>query len=332
MNILSQILEIILNRSVIAAVIVPGVLTALVLVILIIWVERKIAARVQMRIGPLYVTRRLGGILQLVADMIRFLVSEPIVPSMTDKLFYVMMPILLLLLSLLPVAVVPASQSLIVIRTEYSLLAFIALAAITPMVIMLAGWASNNKFSYIGGLREGFMLLSYEVYLFMSLLAIAILYGTLDFIRIINSQEGFWGILLNPIAALSFFIAMLTSTSRFPFEIPDAESEIVMGPFTEYNSIMYGLVMGANYFRLYILSLVFTDVFLGGWLLPFKIPIPNFVITIAKTFIVMIVAVFLRAVYPRYRIDQALVIGWEKLFPLASLSVLISVLLKWVGI
>jgi len=332
MNVLSEALNIVFSRSIIAAIFIPGLVTALLFIILIIWVERKIAARVQMRIGPLYVTKRFGGILQLIADMLRFLVSEPVIPSTTDRLIYILIPILLLLLALLPIAVVPASWSLVVIKTKLSLLAFVALTAISPMVIMIAGWASNNKFSYIGGLREGFMLLSYEIYLFVSLLAMTILYGEIDFLEIVSSQKVYWGVILNPLAAVSFFIAMLASTSRFPFEIPDAESEIVMGPFTEYNSIMYGLVMGANYLRLYSLSLAFSDIFLGGWLLPFNAPLPNFTITMFKTFIVMTIAVFMRAVYPRYRVDQALVIGWEKLFPLAIISVLLSVILRYLGV
>ena len=185
-------------------------------------------------------------------------------------------------------------------------------------------------------------MMKYEVSLFLSVLPMVILFKSLNFIEIVNQQTGFWGIILNPIAALAFFITLLYSTSKYPYEIAEADTEVVCGPYTEYSGIIYGLSMGCAYIKTYVLSLIFVLLFLGGWnpiLWPSNLPpiwfgysvtsdilFPGLMVFI-KTLIVMAFSVFLRTVYPRYRIDQAIKIGWHNLFTLSIVSIFISILI-----
>ncbi|RLG45387.1 MAG: NADH-quinone oxidoreductase subunit NuoH [Thermoproteota archaeon] len=328
------IVSLLLKPYVFAPIFFPGIATAFILILLLIWLERKIAAKVQLRYGPLYVSKRFGGILQLVADLLRYLFQEPIIPKNADKIVFILGPILLFGTAYIPTALIPVSGSFVPFRSEVSLLVVIALLSISPLFDLVIGWASNNKFSLIGGLREGYIIVSYEIPLFISTIAIAMLYGTLDLVEIAGQNK--WGVLLNPIAALVFLIVTYMSTARFPFEIAEAESEIVMGPYTEYSGILYGLTMGASYVKMYVLSLLFTILFLGGWnpvFWPFTLhPILPGLIMLAKALVVMVIGIFLRAVYPRYRIDHALSIGWKLLLTLSFLAVCYSLLITYLQV
>ncbi|MEM1520990.1 MAG: NADH-quinone oxidoreductase subunit NuoH [Candidatus Korarchaeum sp.] len=310
----------------------PGLITAFVLLLIIIWLERKIAAKVQLRYGPLYVLKPLGGIIQTIADLLRYLFQEPIVPREVDKLAFLMTPVFLFGLAYLPVVAIPVSPTYYAFRSDFSLLIVMALTTLAPIFTVVMGWASNNKFSLIGGVREGYLVISYEVPMFLSALAMAILYNSLDLVEIAEAQKVLWGFLINPVAALNMLLLMYMSTSKFPFEIPEAESEIVAGPYTEYSGIIYGLVMGASYVKLYVLSLLYSILFLGGWN-----PLPaNFLLAGAtlfvKAFLLVALGAFLRAVYPRFRIDQAISIGWKIAFPLSLISVVISLSLIMGGV
>lgn len=329
---ISLILSILLYPPIFIPLIFPGLVTILVIVVFLIWFERKVAAKIQMRIGPLYVSRKFGGVLQLLADLLRYLFAEVIIPKNVDKFIFVLGPALFLTTALLPLAVTPAGSllnvELVAFRSDFSLLIALSLSSLPPIFVLIMGWASNNKFTLIGGLREGHLMISYEIPMFLSALSVAMVHGSLDMVKIVNNQLCLWTVLINPIAAFTFFTSMLMSTSRFPFEIAEAESEIVAGPYTEYSSILYGLSMGAPYFRLYVLSLIFVDLFLGGW----HPGINQFsgVTLLLKVLIILMFCVFLRAVYPRYRIDQAIKIGWHILFTLSILSILLS--LVFVGL
>lgn len=322
------ILSILLYPPIFIPLIFPGLITILVIVIFLIWFERKVAAKVQMRIGPLYVSRKFGGVLQLLADLLRYLFAEVIIPKNVDKFIFILGPALFLTATLLPLAVIPAGSllnvELVAFRSDFSLLIALSLSSLPPIFILIIGWAGNNKFTLIGGLREGHLMISYEVPMFLSALSVAIVHGSLDMVKIVDNQLGFWTAFINPVAAFTFFTSMLMSTSRFPFEIAEAESEIVAGPYTEYSSILYGLSMGGPYFRLYVLSLIFVDLFLGGW----HPSIGQFsgITSLLKVLAILMFCVFLRAVYPRYRIDQAIRIGWHILFTLSIISILLSLI------
>lgn len=311
----------------------PGLIAAFALLLIIIWLERKIAAKVQLRYGPLYVLKPLGGIIQTVADLLRYLFQEPILPKEVDKVAFLMTPVLLFGLSYLPLVAIPVSPTYYAFRSDVSLLIVLALTTLAPIFTVVMGWASNNKFSLIGGVREGYLAISYEIPIFLSALSMAILYNSLDLVEIAEAQRGLWGVFLNPIAAINMLLLMYMSTSRFPFEIPEAESEIVAGPYTEYSGIIYGLVMGASYVKLYVLSLVYSILFLGGWNpLPSTDPLVAGAVLFSKAFLLVALGAFLRAVYPRFRIDQAIGICWKIAFPLSLISIIISLLLVMGGV
>ncbi len=325
---MQDLLSIIFEPYVFVPLIFPGITVAFLLLLVIIWLERKIAAKVQLRYGPLYVLKPLGGAIQMVADLLRYLFQEPIIPKTVDKLAFIMTPALLFGTAYLPTVAIPVSPTFYAFRSDLSLLIVLALSTLAPIFTVVMGWASNNKFSLIGGIREGYIVVSYEIPMFLSALSMAVLYGSLDLVEIAEAQKGIWGIFLNPVAAITMLVLMYMSTSKFPFEIPEAESEIVAGAYTEYSGILYGLVMGASYVKLYVLSLVFTILFLGGWN-----PIPGFmandsllpgVLLFIKAFIIIVIGAFLRAVYPRFRIDQAMDLGWKTMLPLSIISIFIS--------
>ncbi len=307
-------------------IIIPGLIAALVVAIFIIWFERKAAARVQMRYGPYEISPRTGGSIQLLADLIRYSFQEIIVPRTVDVAIYFSAPVVAVILSLLPLDAIPLTSdpSFWPIPMGYSLLVAVALMTLSPIFVMLMAWASNNKFSVIGGVRESFIVTAYELVAVLSFLSAAAAMATYNLVDIVEAQSGgLWYGLLNPLAFLTAFVATLMTTSGFPFEIPDAESEIVAGPYTEYTGLMYGLDMGAAYIKRWAFSVMMALVFLGGWA-PY-VPGPGFVlgylvpslIVSAKALVLMAVMSFLRAVYGRYRIDQALGIAWEILMPMA---------------
>lgn len=335
---LGWVLDLLLSPWLFVPLIYPGLISAFAVLLFIIWFERKLAAKVQLRYGPLYVLKQLGGAIQLVADLLRYLFAEPIVPDRADRLAFIFGPILLFASSYIATVAIPVSYNFYAFRSEISLLVVLGLTTLAPAFNLVIGWGSNNKFGLIGGLREGYLITADEIPIFVSALAMAVLYGTMDLVRMVELQsEWLWGIALNPLAALTFFVLMLLSTSRFPFEIVEAESEIVMGPFTEYSGILYGLTMGASYVKLYVLSLLFAILFLGGWepVPPLEFPgswliLPAAVLFL-KALVIMCLSVFMRAVYPRYRIDHALRLAWHYLFPASIASVFLSlaVLVGW---
>ncbi len=323
------LLERVLTPAVLAPLLYPGLATALVTVLLVIWLERKIAARVQMRVGPYYVAPRVHGALQLVADGMRFFFQEVIVPLTAGRGF-LLAPALALAFTAAAFAVIPGGPGVVGFKTDYSLLVALAALSLTPPLVLLMGWASNNKFAVLGSAREALLTASYEPLLFMSALAAAVMYGTLDLVAAVEAQArlGVVGLALNPLAALLFFVAMMAATDRIPFDIVMGEQEIVHGPYTEYSGVAYGVVMGLDYVKLYALSLLYANLFLGGWL-PFNDPLAGSLVLYVKALAVMAAAVFLRGVYGRLRLDHALDALWSKLFPLAVVSILVSALIAY---
>ncbi len=327
-DLLSFLISLLFEPYIFVPLIFPGLVVIFIVLLVIIWLERKIAAKVQLRYGPLYVLKPLGGVIQTIADLLRYLFQEPIIPKAVDKIAFLLTPIMLFGLAYLPTVAIPVSPTFYAFRSDISLLLVLALTTLAPIFTVLMGWASNNKFSLIGGLREGYLVISYEIPTFLSALSMAVLYGSLDLVDIAEAQKGIWGFFLNPIAGISMLVLMYMSTSKFPFEIPEAESEIVAGAYTEYSGIIYGLVMGASYVKLYVLSLVYTILFLGGWNpLPASMmsnPLIPGTILFIKAFILVAIGAFLRAVYPRFRIDQAMDIGWKMALPASILAIFIS--------
>lgn len=336
MGIIETLWQILTSPPVFIPLIFPGFVTLLIVLLLLIWFERKLTAKVQMRYGPLYIFKAFGGIIQMVADLLKYLFSEFIVPKDADKKVFILAPILFFTFTLLPLVAIPISSTFTATQSDLTLILVPAIGTLAPLMVILIGWSSNNKYSFIGSLREGYIMMTYEIPMFISVLAMALTYNSLNLIEIANKQTGLWGIVLNPLAAITFFGTLLMTTARFPFDISEAESEIVVGPYTEYSGIVFVLCLGAPYVKLYVLSLFYSIVFLGGWnplFWPLNTnPILPGLALLVKGAIIMALAVFMRTIYPRYRLDQALRLGWHKLFVLSILSVILSLVLFGLGV
>ncbi|MGC9153683.1 MAG: NADH-quinone oxidoreductase subunit NuoH [Vulcanisaeta sp.] len=338
--VINIIVHLILWRPIFDLLIAPGLISIIIALIFIIWFERKITAKVQWRIGPLEVSRPIGGFLQPFADLLRYTFQEFVVPLQTDRRYFIHAPAIIFILSTLPVFFIPIGpletngvvNGIYGVYTGYDVLIAIALITLFNVGIILIGWASNDRFTYIGTVREALLYTGYEAILILSAISILLIYGTADPFKIVNWQvQNLPGIVVNPLAFLAFLIATLMATSRFPFEIPEADTEIVLGPYTEYSGIIYGLVMTMSYEKLYVLSMLMVLLFLDGWAGPYIPPLGALSYAIwfgIKTYIVMMIMVFTRSVYGRYRPDQALKMGWSVLLGLAIVSLLLSLVIK----
>ncbi|RUM43661.1 MAG: NADH-quinone oxidoreductase subunit NuoH [Desulfocapsa sp.] len=336
-NLINRIAEIpllglIVERDVFAVLIAPGLVALLLFLGFIIWFERKITARIQWRVGPKEVSPHVGGILQVLADMLRYLFQEVIVHRDARKIYFIQLPILSFIPVLLPLALIPAGN-VYALRSDYAIPCIIALISLIPLFMIAIGWSANNRFAYIGLIRESFMYVAYEIPLIISVVAMIVLYQTGDAVAVVERQN-LPGILLNPLAFITFLIATVMATGRLPFDIAEADQEIAFGPFVEYSGIMFGLVMVLAYEKLYLLSLLMVLLFLGGWKgveIAMLGDLSAVVVLLLKALIVMCAIVITRAVYARYRIDQALRIGWGFLMCLAFVSLLLSVVVTWLS-
>lgn len=306
----------------IIAKILPAVAFAFLFPLVVLWYERKLLARVNLRIGPLHVGRYAGW-LQLVADFIKLYGKEMIAPRKADKVLFVSMPTAIALISALPLAMIPFDPNTVIFKFDFSLLFVLAAFVLMPVFILLTGWASNNKYAFIGGLRTALQMLAYEVPLLLSVVGVVVISRSLDLIKIVEAQSAIWFILLQPLGFALFFIAALAEMERLPFDIPSAEQEIVFGWMAEYTGINLGLFMMANYIRFGVLSLLASILFLGGWHGPF---LPPALWLLLKTALIVTVIILIRGAYPRVRIDQLLRTGWLVLIPLAILNIFLAVL------
>jgi NADH-quinone oxidoreductase subunit H len=306
---------------------------------LMVFAERKIAAFVQDRIGP--EKSGLYGIIQPLADAVKFFLKEAFVPPGINKFLYYFSPIITAITPILAFITVPIIPILQPLSSELSALVVLAFSSIGVWGLLLGGWSSMNKFSLLGSLRAASQFISYEVSLGISILSMLIIYGTFDFIKIVESQEGSifnWGIFLNPVAFLVFFISSFAETARIPFDLPEAEAEIVAGYHTEYSGMKFALFFMGEYMHLTLASALLIIFFLGGWNLPFvKLDLPDdylfapvfeylagFIVFSVKLFILLSFYVLVRWTLPRFRFDQLVRFGWGTLLFLALLSVIIS--------
>ncbi len=343
---LNLIVAILLWRPVFAVLFVPGLLALTVALIYIIWFERKAAARVQWRYGPLYISRRLGGILQPVADLIRYTFQEIVVHREARGGYMVLFPILALAFCVIAAIMIPASPPWIELAeggrttgiwglmSDYGVIIAVAVLAMLTICIIGLGWASHSRFPYIGLVRESFMYVGFEIPLIVTVISMVVLYGTANPLEM-SSRQWIPGALLNPLAFITFMIAMVMSTGRVPFDIAEAESEVALGPYVEYTGLLFGISFTIAYEKLYVLSLLCTLLFLGsfwGPQIPYLGDLSYAIWLGVKTIIVMMVVVFLRAAYPRYRVDQALRIGWKYLLPMSIASLIVSIALRASGL
>ncbi len=308
-----------------AAVLVATV--PLVTVIFLIWIERKVAARVQDRIGP----NRVGpfGLLQSVADALKMLTKEDITPQGADKFIFNLAPIIAFASVILIWAVIPFTPLHIGADLSIGILYFVAVASIGTIKIMIAGWSSNNKYALLGAFRTIAQLLSYEVPLVLSLLIPVMISGTMSMQQIVREQGAMWYVFLAPIAAVMFFIANLAETGRAPFDLLEAESEIIAGYNIEYSGFKWGMFMASEFTHAFTACLLTAVVFLGGWWGPGveQIPVLGIVYIGLKTGVVYLFALVLRSTVPRVRIDQLMALNWKWLVPISVGNVLVTAFL-----
>lgn len=315
--------------------IIPGFATLGTMLLVLPWLERKLVGRMQWRVGPREIAPRTRGSIQLLADSLRFLCQEVIIHNEAHRPYFLQFPFLYFLPVLLPLLFINAGtvgHALVPIESEYALQIMIALISLMPVFILGAGWSSNNRFAFIGTIREAFMYFAYEIPFIIVILAMIILYGTSNTVGVVSEQSTWlgWGIILNPLAALTFFIATVMATARLPFEIPEADQEVAFGPFIEYSGIAFGLAYVMAYEKMYVLSAIMTMLFLGGGsgpVIPYLGDLSYGIWFVIKTLIILLVMVNLRGVYPRYRLDQGLRIGWGAMLILALIALVWSIVI-----
>jgi NADH-quinone oxidoreductase subunit H len=293
------------------------------------WVERKFTAKIQLRTGPMY-AGRFEGILQNVADFFKLAFKEIIIPNGVDRATFIAVPFALMAVAGALVALVPLSPTTYIANPSVGAVLVFAILGFTPLVVLLAGWASNSKYPFLGGLRALHQLVAYEIPMILSLVGAVVLSGSLNLMDIVNAQSSVWYILLQPLAAIVFYIGALAELERIPFDIPEADSELVAGWQTEYTSMLFGTFQLANFSRMYIMAGLFTTFFLGGWLGP--APVPPEVWFILKVTIVMLVMMLPRSIMPRLRIDMLLRAGWVKLLALSFANIFLTMLIVSSGV
>ncbi|HKW04448.1 MAG TPA: NADH-quinone oxidoreductase subunit NuoH [Nitrososphaerales archaeon] len=307
----------------------PGLTFVALLSSMVIWYERKLLAKMQYRVGPLY-AGRIGGILQSFADLFKLLFKEVVIPAKADRLMFLAPVFAMMALAGALIGIIPIGSGEYIASSPYSLLIALAIVSFFPLITLLAGWASNNKFSFIGAIRALYQMISYEIPLILSVIGVIILSGSLDFVGIVNAQNRVWFIGPMILGAIVFYITAMAEVERIPFDLPEADSELVAGWLTEYTSMVFGTINLAMYIKLYAMSAIFTLLFLGGWSGPE--PIPDFVWFLIKTLIVMTIFIIPRGANPRIRLDQLINFGWVWLIALAFINTLVALLLVAYGI
>lgn len=308
----------------------PGfTFAALFSTVFMVWVERKFIAKIQLRVGPQY-AGRFEGILQNFADLFKLLFKEMLIPDGVDRGVFVAIPLALMFISGSLLALLPLGPTTYIADPSVGAIFVFAIISFTPLVVMLAGWASNSKYSLLGALRALHQMVAYEIPLLISVVGVVVLSGSLDLVKVVEAQSSVWFILFQPLGAVVFFVCVLAELERIPFDLPEADSELVAGWQTEYGGMNFGVFQLAAYIKFYVLAGVFTTFFLGGWLGPGLLPPQAWFLV--KTFIVMLFMIVPRAVLPRVRIDVLLRGGWTKLMILAFLNLFMALLVVALGI
>jgi NADH-quinone oxidoreductase subunit H len=293
------------------------------------WVERKFAGRLQSRVGP-YLVGRPHGWLQPIADALKLFIKEDITPSKSDGFLFNLAPVWVVIASLIGFAFLPLTASWVLVNIDLGLLYFSATGSLIVIGIFMAGWASNNKYALISALRSAAQVVAYEVPLLLSLLVPAVLAGSLNFLDIIRAQEGYWFILfpvVGQVSFLTFLLAALAEGNRIPFDLSEAESELVAGFSVEYSGMKFAYFYLAEYVHLLAVSLLVSILFFGGPLGPF---FPGGVWIAIKTIVVFLCVLWIRWSFLRVRIDQLMMLNWKVLTPLTLANLLLAGL--WVSL
>ena len=323
---------------------------AVVGVLVTVWLERKISAAVQQRVGPEYAGAL--GVLQPLADGLKLLVKEDIIPDRADSILFTLGPVLVVVPVILSWLIVPFGQNLLISDVGVGIFLWISLSSVQPIGLLMSGYASNNKYSLLGGLRAAAQSISYEIPLALAVLAVVMISNSLSTVHIVNQQTGAgvlsWNIWRQPVGFLIFWICALAECERLPFDLPEAEEELVAGYQTEYSGMKFALFYLGSYINLVLSALLVSILYLGGWGFPIPVewlaswlgqPIDaplvqlitgtvGIVMTVLKAYLLVFIAILLRWTTPRVRIDQLLDLGWKFLLPLALVNLLVTAALK----
>ncbi|MGE5659427.1 MAG: NADH-quinone oxidoreductase subunit NuoH [Actinomycetota bacterium] len=319
-------------------------------VLIAVWLERKISAAAQQRIGPEFIGPL--GVLAPVADGLKLVFKEDIVPAKADALLFTLGPVIVAIPVFLSYLIVPFGQNLVITNLGTAVFLWIALSSIQPIGLLMSGYASNNKYSLLGGLRAAAQSLSYEIPLALAVLAVVMMSNSLSTIDIVQQQAGYgilgWNIWRQPAGFLIFWIAALAECERLPFDLPEAEEELVAGYQTEYTGMKFALYYLASYVNLVLSCLLVAVLYLGGWELPISVDLLanwlgmsettpwlqvitatlGIVMTVLKAYLLLFLAILLRWTLPRVRIDQLLNLGWKFLLPVGLANLLLTAALK----
>jgi NADH-quinone oxidoreductase subunit H len=306
----------------------------------LVWVERRVSAFIQDRLGP----NRVGpfGLLQPFADAIKFIFKEDLIPGQVNRPVFIIAPALSLIPALITFAVIPFGGTLSIFGWEIPLvitdvnigvLYLLALSSLGVYGIVLAGWSSNNKYSLLGGLRSSAQMISYELSLGLSIVGVLLLTGSLSLREMVYAQYGLWNVVKQPLAFFIFLVAVFAETNRLPFDLPEAETELVAGYHTEYAGMKFAMFFMAEYANMVTASALVVTLFFGGWMIPFVstpgpspfwLSILELLAFVVKVGVVLFVFVWVRWTIPRFRYDQLMMLGWKVLLPLALLNIFVT--------
>jgi NADH-quinone oxidoreductase subunit H len=323
-DILPFVIWVITSRPFIEIIFFPGFLHVTLVTAFLTWYERKILARIQLRIGPLNAGGP-GGLLQPVADGLKLMFKEIMIPYKADKPLFLGIPLALVLMAALPFAVIPFGQNWVIANLDVGLVFVFAMTSLFPVMILIFAWASNSKYPFLGGLRSLFQQVAYEIPMWISALSVVMLAGSLSLVDIVNAQAKIWFIIPAFLSFVVFFISIMAELERLPFDLPTAEPELVAGWFTESSGAIFMLQFLALYMKLYLMASLVTALFLGGWWGPAFVPQP--VWFILKTLVVVTFIIIPRGVFARIRVDMLIKIGWTRLLIVALVNVFLTVLL-----
>ena len=292
------------------------------------WLERKVLAWMHLRHGPMYVGP--FGLLQPIADAVKLFFKEPFIPEGSNKLMFMLAPAMIFIPSLLAWAVIPVDKGWVVADVQLGVMYLLAISSLSVYGILMAGWASNSKYPFLGAVRSGAQMVSYEVSMGLIILSVVLLAGSMNLTKIVEAQQGLWFLIPAFPAFIMFLVSILAETNRHPFDLPEAEAELVAGYNTEYSSMYFGMFFLGEYIAMITMSAFTVLLFLGGWLPPVDIMplnlIPGVVWFVGKVVAMLFFFIWVRGTFPRYRYDQLMRLGWKIFLPLSLIWLILTAL------